>query len=321
MAKLNEMVKEFRLSINQSPEAFAMMLQITSDEYESLEVDWVPSDEFLKQMCALFEWNYHDTQRIARNTPASSAQPQNKAEHTTSAPTTEPSSFNKTLQKAREQAGQNPAAIAMFLDISEEYYESFEQNTIPPDELVRKICSLFSWNYRDTRQQLINRATPRMTVAPPLSIKEFQAHLPKKEMSIMSLEEGESETLATRLSDARAKIGQTSSAISLLLDTSEDYYLKLESGTMPDSEMLKRIAALFQWNYNELRLLVQNENISQFQPRVTKLKSSSGLPINQLQTLLDEIKKGWSHLQKEKQELLLVQLEVIRDTAKRWQSP
>ena len=69
MAKLNEMVKEFRLSINQSPEAFAMMLQITPEEYEKLEVDWIPPDDLLKSMCALFEWNFSDIQIIARNTP------------------------------------------------------------------------------------------------------------------------------------------------------------------------------------------------------------------------------------------------------------
>ena len=320
MAKLNEMVKEFRLSINQSVEAFAMMLQITLEEYESLETDWVPPDEFLKQMCALFEWNYNDIKRIALNTPASSAKQQNKAEHTTSFPTTEPSSFHNLLREGREQAGQPPETIAMLLNISVEYYESFEHNTIPPDELVRKICSLFSWNYRDIRQQLINRSTPRMTTRPPLSLKEIQAHLSKGERPMMPLGESESETIGTRLIKARKKLGQTSAGISLLLDISEDYYLKLESGTIPASELLKRIAALFQWNYNELRLLVQNENISRFQPSVTELKSSSGLPINQLQTLLDDIKKGWSHLQKEKQELLLEQLEVIRDTAKRWQS-
>ena len=142
---------------------------------------------------------------------------------------------------------------------------------------------------------------------------------PKKEIPIIPLE-SDPETLGTRLYKARKELGQTPSGISLLLDISEDYYLKLESGSIPEPELLKRIAALFQWNYNELRLLLQNENIHQFQPRVTEIKSTSGFPISQVKTLLEEIQKCWTGMESEKQELLLVQLEVIRDTAKRWQS-
>ncbi|MBF0277609.1 MAG: helix-turn-helix transcriptional regulator [SAR324 cluster bacterium] len=322
MAKLNEMVKEFRLSINQSAEAIAMMLQISKEQYEELESNWVPPDEFLKQMCSLFEWNYNDIKRIAQNTAVPSKKQENRGDHSTSAPSTEPSSFHKLLRQAREQAGQPPETIAMLLNIPVEYYQTFEEKTIPTDELIRKICTLFSWNYNDTRQQIINRSTPRITTGtPPLSLKEFQERFPKKDIPTRVLDENEHETLASRLISARTKIGQSSSGISLLLNISEDYYLKLESGTIPEPELLKRITALFQWNYNEVRLLVQNEKIFQFQPRVTKLESTSGLPITKLQTLLDDLKKSWSHLQKEKQELLLVQMEIIRDTAKRWQSP
>ena len=316
MAKLNEMVKEFRLSINQSAEALAMMLQITLEEYESLETDWVPPDEVLQQMCTLFEWNYQDIKRMALNTSSPATIRQNHPEPMTR----EPSSFHHLLQAARAEAGQSPEVIAMLLNIAPEYYQSFENTTIPPDDLVRKICSLFQWNYRDIRQQLINHATPRVTVGPPpLSLKEMQAHLPKKEMPSLPLEDNDPETLARRLYQARMEHQQTPSGISLLLDISEDYYLKLESGTIPEPELLKRIAGLFQWNYNELRLLLQNENIHQFQPRVTEIQSSSGLPLSQVQMLLEEIQQCWKGMEPEKQALLLVQLEVIRDTAKRWQ--
>ena len=121
MAKLNEMVKEFRLSINQSAEALAMMLQITLEEYESLETDWVPPDEVLQQMCTLFEWNYQDIKRMALNTSSPSTIRQNHPEQTTR----EPSSFHHLLQAAREEAGQSPEVIAMLLNIAPDPFGHF----------------------------------------------------------------------------------------------------------------------------------------------------------------------------------------------------
>lgn len=324
MAKLNEMIQEFRLSINQSVEALAMMLQLTIEEYEALEKDWIPSDETLKEICALFEWNYNDIKRIAHNSPTFS-----KKEQPVTAPGKPSASksaalfdFHRMLQEARQKVGQTPEGIAMLLNIAPDYYESFERDKVPSDDLLRNICSLFSWNYQEVRRQVINRSTPRMApIQPPLSLKAVQAKLPKKEASFLPVREKEKETLASRLYQARMELGQNPDGISLLLDVSEDYYLQMEAGKIiPDPEMLKRIAALFQWNYNELKLLVHNENIHRFQPVVTELNPSSTFQTHKLQALQEEIKKYWTQIQPEKQEMLLAQLEVIRDTAKRWQA-
>ena len=57
MAKLNEMIKEFRLSIDQSVEAIALLMQMDSDDYARLEEDWIPPADILQRLCALFEWN------------------------------------------------------------------------------------------------------------------------------------------------------------------------------------------------------------------------------------------------------------------------
>ncbi|MBF0287324.1 MAG: helix-turn-helix transcriptional regulator [SAR324 cluster bacterium] len=324
MAKLNEMIQDFRLSINQSVEALAMMLQLTIEEYESLEKDWIPPDEALKEICTLFEWNYNDIKRIARNSPAFSKKEQPAVEpHKPSSPKPVAAfDFHSMLRDARQKVGQSPEGIAMLLNIAPDYYESFEQDKVPSDDLLRNICSLFSWNYREVRRQVINRSTPRMVaVSPPLSLKEVQAKLPKKDRAFLPAGEGKKETLASRLYKARMDFGQNPDGISLLLDISEDYYLEIEAGKIiPDPEMLKRIASLFHWNYNELRLLVHNENIHRFQPVVTELNASSPLQVHKLQALQEEIKKYWTQIQPEKQEMLLAQLEVIRDTAKRWQT-
>ena len=318
MAKLNEKVKEFRLSIHQSVEAFAMMLQISIEEYEALETDWIPPDEVLRHMCSLFEWNYKDIQHLAKNQSPAAVQPHKAPPN--EPPPASPPAFHHMLQTAREQVGQTPEGIATLLNIPTESYETFEAGQVPPDDLVRQICALFGWNYRTIRQQLINHAVPHMVVRqPPLSLKEIQS-LPKKDRHpILLPEEKEEDTLAFRLRETRTHFGQTTDGVALLLNISEDYYVQLESGLIPDPELLKRIASLFEWNYNELRLLVQNENIHQFQPSVTALTSPASALSSQLETVLLEIKQSWQQIHPEKKELLLAQLEVIRDTAKRWQ--
>ena len=44
MAKLNEMIREFRESINQSVEALAMLLQLSPEEYNQLEENWIATE-------------------------------------------------------------------------------------------------------------------------------------------------------------------------------------------------------------------------------------------------------------------------------------
>ena len=54
VAKLNEMIKEFRLSIDQSVEAIALLMQMDPDDYARLEEDWIPPADILHRLCTLF---------------------------------------------------------------------------------------------------------------------------------------------------------------------------------------------------------------------------------------------------------------------------
>jgi len=70
MSKLNEMILEFREDIGQSIEGLALLMQMEPEEYARLEKDWIPPDETLQRLCALFEWNYQEIKRLADNTPS-----------------------------------------------------------------------------------------------------------------------------------------------------------------------------------------------------------------------------------------------------------
>ena len=63
MAKLNEMIREFRDSVNQSVEGLALLMGMPPEEYARLEEDWIPPDDVLERICSLFEWNFQDTKR------------------------------------------------------------------------------------------------------------------------------------------------------------------------------------------------------------------------------------------------------------------
>ena len=49
MAKLNEMVREFRNSVNQSVEGLALLLGMPPEDYARLEEDWIPPDDVLER--------------------------------------------------------------------------------------------------------------------------------------------------------------------------------------------------------------------------------------------------------------------------------
>ena len=124
MAKLNEMIKEFRLSIDQSVEAIALLMQMDSDDYARLEEDWIPPADILQRLCALFEWNYQDISRLALNTPQArqtSTIEGNRARAT----------FGEQLQAERLAVGQTLEGLSTLLGIPVDYYQACLLYTSP----------------------------------------------------------------------------------------------------------------------------------------------------------------------------------------------
>ncbi|MGK5092198.1 hypothetical protein WDW89_09355 [Deltaproteobacteria bacterium TL4] len=315
MAKFNEMVKAFRESVGQSHEGIALLLQISPEEYRALEANWIPPDELLKGICALFEWNYNEISRLVSNTPEAST-PQQRVVRT--APST-PSTFNEMLINARMEAKQTAEGVALLLDIPLNLYHSYEETSIPSDELLRKICALFGWNYRQIRQMLINQTTPKIApVQSLLALQETQSKRPKPEIFQPLKTTAIKETLASRLSKARNMIGQSAEAIALLLNIELEEYLAVEEGRqIPNLDLLKRIAALFAWNYKDLQLLIQNKGASQFQPVKFSLQPNQQQQSQtKLKEICQEIEQLWFGIPDDQQKMLLMQLEMIRDRMK-----
>ena len=304
------MVQEFRLSIGQSVEGLALLLGISPEEYQRLEEDWVPPDDFLRKLCSLFHWNYQETLQKIRLSGSGTSQ-----KKPVQAVESKPNSFAEMLRSSREKVGQPPEAIALMLNIQIDDYLEIEAGKTPPDSLLRQICSLFSWNFLQVQRKLMSQSTSAFTTLPIHSKLQRDKQTPPPSLT---LEAPESETLGERLAKARENFGQSVEGIALLLNISSDEYMELEQGKMPDAELLKRIAALFRWNHNELKLLTRNANVHQMQPSVTQLQKLQGPRDGKFQTTLADLQKSWGFLSTQEQDMLLTQLEILRDTAQRF---
>lgn len=319
MSKLNEMILEFREDIGQSIEGLALLMQMEPEEYARLEKDWIPPDETLQRLCALFEWNYQEIKRLTDNSPStrssktippnqqSSSADNNSAE---SAPT----ALAKLIKDAREAVNQDALGIATLMGISVDYYQEFENGVIPPDELLRKLCSLFGWNYKQILQKINSQTSVLLGKRQPLfHVRDIQARLPKQE-ELEIPDVPAPVPLHEQILQARMKADQNVEGISLLLQINPELYEQLESGTVnPDPDLLKRISSLFGWNYHELLNREKNSQFSQLLPAITSLDSpDSSITEIKLRKVLQEITENWQKITKEQQKILLTQLAFIR---------
>ena len=146
MSELNQKIRKFREDIGQSIEGIALLMQMAPEEFARLEKDWVPSDEILQRLCSLFEWNYKDIKMLADNTPNSKPKEKNRANKQQVSVSGASDEIATTplagiVRKARNNAGQDIKGISTLLGVSTDYYEEIETGLVPPNNLLRKLCS------------------------------------------------------------------------------------------------------------------------------------------------------------------------------------
>ena len=323
MSELNQKIREFREDIGQSIEGLALLMQMEPEEFARLEEDWIPPDEILQRLCSLFEWNYKDIKRLADNTPNSKPKEKNheNKQQVSGKGTADGIAVTPLagmVREARNTARQDTKGIATLLGVSMDYYEEIEAGLVPPDNLLRKLCSLYGWNYKQIQQKIKTQSTHILgTRQPPLPAKEIQARFPKVEIPEIP-ESSPGVSLHEQIKQARVEADQNVEGMSLLLQINPEYYQQIESGdAVPDPELLKRISTLFGWNYHEILNREKNAQLSQLQPTVTILESSdSSITEVKLRETQAKIAENWKNISREDQQTLLTQLEFIRDSMK-----
>jgi len=327
MSKLNEMIREFREDIGQSVEGLALLMQMEPEEFAQLEEDWIPPEDILQRLCVLFEWNFKDIKRIADKTPSLKPRQNDPEIHEsslkgeTSAKINAPP-FARMIREARIKAKQDARGIATLLGVSQDYYEELEAGLIPPDDMLRKLCSLFGWNYKKIQQKISRQSTVLYgTRQPPISVSEIQSMLPKVELPEIK-DFPTPVSLHEQIQQARIGADQNVEGISLLLQINPEYYEQIENGNvLPDKDLLKRISSLFGWNYQELLHREKSSQYRQLQPAVTSLDTSEFSKTEiKLREIQKKIEGNWREISQEKQETLLTQLEFFSEMMDRWKS-
>ena len=164
MSELNQKIREFREDIGQSIECLALLMQMEPEDFAKLEEDWIPPDEILQRLCSLFEWNYKDIKRLADNTPNPKPKKKNRGNKQQVSGKGASDDIALTplagmVREARNNAGQDIKGISTLLGVSTDYYEEIESGLVPPDNLLRKLCSLYGWNYKQIQQKIKTQST------------------------------------------------------------------------------------------------------------------------------------------------------------------
>ena len=324
MSEFNQKIREFREDIGQSIEGLALLMRMEPEEFARLEEDWIPPDEILERLCSLFEWNYKDVKRLTHNATNAKTKEKNhrgkgNASGELKSVDIAPTPLAGMVRESRNNAGQDIKGISTLLGVSVDYYEEIEAGLVPSDKILRKLCSLYGWNYKQIQQKIKTQSTHILgTRQPPLPANEIQAILPNVEIPYIE-EVSPGVSLHEQIKQARVQADQSVEGISLLLQINPEYYQQLESGeVLPNPELLKKISTLYGWNYHEILNREKSSQLSQLQPTVTVLESSDA-SVNELKLreTQAEIAENWKNIPKDNQQTLLTQLEFIRDSMKK----
>jgi len=243
--------------------------------------------------------------------------------------------FSDLLRDTREQAKQSTEVMAILLSMEEAEYQALEQGVkLPDNETLKRLCMMMEWNYYDTRRLIANEMAAPNIAAPNvaealLGTEPGGSFGISPTMTALQSIAGEEarfnganrfDTLGERLKDVRARTGQAVDIIAMLLNIEVDHYRRLESGEQPDGKLLKQISIVYDWNYYDLISLLRSENAKALQPRKIGNPFPGGSPlVPRLKSLLGEMEGLFSRIPERDQEMILSQLELVRETMRRGQ--
>ena len=71
------------------------------------------------------------------------------------------SELNKKIREFREDIGQSIEGLALLMQMEPGEFARLEEDWIPPDEILERLCSLFEWNYKDIKRLADNTPNSR----------------------------------------------------------------------------------------------------------------------------------------------------------------
>ena len=123
--------------------------------------------------------------------------------------------LHELIQQSRIEAKQNVEGISLLLQISTEYYEQIEAGEVfPEQELLKRICSLFGWNYHELlnreKNSQFSQLLPAIIVrdSPDNSLTEIKLRKVQQEISEnwQKISKEQQKTLLTQLEFIRGSM-------------------------------------------------------------------------------------------------------------------
>ncbi len=157
-------LREAREAGQQTTDVMAVLLNLPHEAYQQLEAGSYPDDQTLRRICVLLGWNYYETQRqlinemIAPRRAAARAEAARRPEehpaavhaHAHAHPhSVRADTLGSRLRDVRLVTGQKEDVIALLLNIDADTYRALEAGKTPSDELLRRISTVYHWNYQD----------------------------------------------------------------------------------------------------------------------------------------------------------------------------
>ena len=71
------------------------------------------------------------------------------------------SELNQKIREFREEIGQSIEGLALLMQMESEEFARLEEDWIPPDEILQRLCLLFEWNYKDIKRLADNTSNSK----------------------------------------------------------------------------------------------------------------------------------------------------------------
>ena len=56
------------------------------------------------------------------------------------------------IREFREDIGQSIEGLALLMQLEPDEFARLEEDWIPPDDILKRLCTLFEWNYNDIKR-------------------------------------------------------------------------------------------------------------------------------------------------------------------------
>lgn len=296
-------LQEARSNVKQTREGIALLLNMDLQRYTALENKEYPTNEELKNICQLFKWNFNETNHHLKKKSQ-------KNNHISNQDTSH-LSFSETLKQARLDASQTIEGISLLLNIPSEVYLEYENGKPPSEENLKKMSSLFKWNYFN----LLNK----------LKLESTKTTLAGKMSNWLSIHERDEFNPATTqfefhtlLKTTRLKLNASLESVAILLQISEQQLTAIEEGeVIPNKEILKKITAIFQWNYFDLQNLLRKKEQSNILAKSKEPTQIESEEIKYIREICNQLAKDSQKLKSKDLKIIKIQLQLIQQTTQK----